>query len=101
MVKRRLSICSVVSLCGANIRIELTPDSEPFSGRGRPDPSSLTSYIRPQRLVVFLQEIVQHDCGVLLMRPRHQHLIDSGVMAVLIVTIIQQITSGEDGQKRH
>lgn len=97
MVKKPAEHSSLYA--SANTPIKLTPDF--FLGCVRPKTSNLTSNIRPQRLVVFLQEIVQHDCGVLLMRPRHEHLIDGGVMAVLIVTIIQQITSGEDGQNRH
>lgn len=65
--------------------------------RLEPLPPSLTSDVRPQVLVVFLQKVVQHDGGVLLMRPGYQHLIDCGVMVILVIAIIQQITSGGGG----
>lgn len=56
----------------------------------------LTSDVRPQRLVIFLEQVVEDERGVLLVRPRHQHLIDVGVVVILVVVaIFQQITAGK------
>lgn len=56
----------------------------------------LTSDVRPQRLVIFLEQVVEDERGVLLVRPGHQHLIDVGVVVILVVVaIFQQITAGK------
>lgn len=48
----------------------------------------LTSDIWPQRLVVLLEQIVQNERGILLVRPGDQHLIDSGVLMIFVVVAI-------------
>jgi len=61
------------------------------------DPT-LTSDVRPQRLVVFLQQIVEDARGVLVVRPGDQHLVDTGVVGILVVgAIIQWIRTGGRG----
>lgn len=60
----------------------------------------LTPDVRPQRLVIFLEQVVEDERGVLLVRPGHQHLIDVGVVVILVVVaIFQQITAGKREKK--
>lgn len=51
--------------------------------------TSLTSDIRPQRLVVLPQQVVEDEGGVLLVRPGSQHLVDGVVVVILVVAIFQ------------
>lgn len=46
-----------------------------------------TSYVRPQRLVIFLEQVVEDECGVLLVRPGYQHLIDSVLVPVVSIVV--------------
>lgn len=51
---------------------------------------ALTADVRPQGLIVLPQQVVEDERGVLLVRPGHQHLVDGGVVEVLLVVAIFQ-----------